>query len=121
MKLIIRLIINAAALAAAAWLLPGISYGRDVVNLLLVAALFGVLNAVIRPILAFLTCPLQVLTLSLFTLLLNAGMLLILSGLSGWLGLDFTVDGWQTALVGGIIVSLVSLVLSLFVREDKRR
>lgn len=120
MGFIARVIVNAVALGAAAWLLPGISYGSDVVNLLLVAALFGILNAVIRPILALLTCPLQMLTLGLFTLLLNAGMLL-LDWTSDQLGLHFTVDGWLTALIGGIIVSVVSIVLSVFVKDNERR
>jgi putative membrane protein len=118
---IVRVIVNAVALGAAAWLLPGISYGSDVINLLLVAALFGVLNAIVRPILGLLTCPLQILTLGLFTLVLNAGMLLLLSGLSGRLGLEFTVDGWLTALIGGIIVTVVSIILSLFVRDNEGR
>ncbi len=121
MGFIARVIVNAVALGVAAWLLPGISYGSDVVNLLLVAALFGILNAVIRPILALLTCPLQMLTLGLFTLLLNAGMLLLLDWASDQLGLHFTVDGWLTALIGGIIVSVVSIVLSVFVKDNERR
>ena len=120
MGFLTRVLGNAAALAAAAWLLPGLSYGNDIVNLLLVAALFGILNAVIRPILAFLTCPLQALTLGLFTLVLNAGMLLLLDWLSSRLGLQFTVDGFLTALLGGIIVTVVSILLSIFVSDKGR-
>ena len=121
MGFLMRVLVNAAALGAAAWLLPGISYGNDIVNLLLVAALFGILNAIIRPILALLTCPLQALTLGLFTLVLNAGMLLLLDWLSSQIGLHFAVDSFLTALIGGIIVSVVSILLSLFVRDNNRR
>lgn len=121
MGFLMRVIVNAVALGVAAWLLPGISYGSDIVNLLLVAALFGILNAIIRPILGLLTCPLQMLTLGLFTFVLNAGMLLLLSWVSTQLGLTFRVDGWLTAIIGGIIVSVVSILLSLFVRDSERR
>lgn len=121
MGFIFRVLVNAVALWAADALLPGISHEGGLTGLLLVAVIFGVLNAIIRPILALLTCPLQILTLGLFTLVLNAGMLLILSAVSAQLGLDFRVDGWLTALLGGLIVSVVSIVLSTFVRDGRER
>ena len=119
MGYILRMIINAIALGAAAWLLPGITYGGNLLNLALVALIFGAINAIIRPILSLLTCPLQILTLGLFTLVINALMLLLLSWLSGVFGLEFAVDGFLTALIGSIIVSVVSILLSTFVKDGK--
>jgi putative membrane protein len=121
MGFIFRVLINAIALWAADALLPGISHEGGLTGLLLVAVIFGLLNAIIRPILALLTCPLQVVTLGLFTLVLNAGMLMLLSVVATQLGLDFRVDGWLTALIGGLIVSIVSILLSMFVRDSRER
>jgi putative membrane protein len=116
----VRLLINAIALWVATRLLPeGITYGnwRD---LLLVALVFGVLNAVVRPILKLLTWPLQILTLGLFTLVLNGLMLLITGAVASFLGLAFQVVGLGDAVLAALIVSLVSVALSVFVRDDRR-
>lgn len=121
MRFLIRLLISAAALWAASEIVPGISHEGGWVNLLLVALVFGVLNAVIRPILALLSCPLQILTLGLFTLVLNAGMLLLTGAVSQGLGLGFTVDGFWPAFLGGLVISIVSILLSAFVRDDNER
>lgn len=121
MGFVIRVLVNALALWAADALLPGISATGGLTNLLLVAIVFGLLNAIIRPILALLTCPLQLLTLGLFTIVLNAGMLWLLGRVSGTLGLGFSVDGFPSALLGGIIVSVVSIIASTIVRDRKER
>jgi putative membrane protein len=81
--------------------------------LLLVSAVFGVVNATLRPMLTVLTCPLIVLTLGLFTLVLNALMLLVTGWLSESLNLGFTVTGFGPAFWGGLVVGLVSMVLAL--------
>lgn len=122
-KLLIRLVINAIALAAAAFAVnhfvpEGIIYG-DWVDLLAVAAVFGVINAVIKPILKLIACLPIVLTLGLFTLVINALMLLLTGEIADFLGLNFQVDGFWTAVLGAIIVSIVSIILSVFVKEDK--
>ncbi len=121
MRFLVRILITAAALALAAFLIPGISAPSNLLNLLLVALVFGVLNAVIRPILRILTCPLQIITLGLFTLVLNAFMLWLTGALSGALGLQFQVDGFIPALLGGIVVSVVSILLSIFVPDSHER
>ncbi|MCX6031236.1 MAG: phage holin family protein [Chloroflexi bacterium] len=121
MRFLIRLLINAAALWAATRLIPGIAYEGGWPGLVLVALVFGVLNAVIRPILGLLTCPLQILTLGLFTLVLNAVMLLLTSSISGALGLQFSVAGFAPAFWGALVVSIVSFLLTLFVKDEKRR
>ena len=121
MHVLLRLLINAAALWVATQLISGISYTGDGVSLLGVALVFGVLNVVIRPILFLLSLPFLIVTLGLFTFVLNAVMLLITSAGSDALGLGFHVDGFRAAFLGGLVVSVVSFGLSLFVPSDHER
>ncbi len=79
------------------------------------------MNAVIRPILVVLTCPLVLLTLGLFLFVLNAFLLWLTSELSGALGIDFQVEGFWPALLGGIVIGLVSALLNAFVGSERRR
>jgi putative membrane protein len=120
-SLLLHWLLNAVALWAAAWLLPGLEFRGTIVQLLLVAAVFGIVNSLVRPILTVLTCPLIVVTLGLFTLVINALMLMLTGALSARWGLGFTVTGFWAALFGGLVVGLVSVVLSLLLpgrRED---
>ncbi len=122
MFLLLRLLINAGALWAATTLVPGISFTGDTGRFLLVALIFGLLNALVRPILLLLSLPLLILTLGLFTFVLNALILMMLSGLSETLGLGFHVAGFFPAFVGALIVTVVSFVLSMVAkpRDGKR-
>jgi putative membrane protein len=113
--LLIRLIINAAALFIAVQLSPGMHFTGGIGKLLLVALVFGLVNAVVRPVLTMLSCPLIVVTLGLFLLVINAAMLGITSWLSTRLDLGFHVDGFVAALLGGLVIGLVSTLLTLFV------
>jgi len=114
MKIIIRIVINAVALWLTALLLPAINLTSEVLGILLVAVIFGLVNALIRPIVKLLSLPLTVLTLGLFTLVINTAMLL----LTAWIAGDYlSIDGnfltrllW--AFVGSIIISIISTVLS---------
>ena len=119
---ILRFIINAVALWGAASLIPGIRFGGEgralFINVLIVALIFGLINAFIKPILAVLTCPAYILTLGLFTFVMNALMLMLTSWLAGP---RFEVDGFWPALWGSIIISIVSIVLSAVFREEKKR
>lgn len=122
MKFIIRWIINAIALYAAIAIVPGIVLQNTGVNrwvaILLLALVFGLLNALLRPILVLLTCPLIILTLGLGTLLINT-LLFYLTGLIGnAFGWGFTVSGFWSAFLGALIVSLVSIVLNVFLKDD---
>jgi putative membrane protein len=118
--LLLRLIINAVALLITAWIVPGIHLGaagphptkNDWTTLLIVALIFGIVNAVIRPILILLSLPLEIITLGLFTFVINAFMLLLTSWIAQGMGLGFRVDGFLTALIGALIISVVSFVLS---------
>lgn len=92
----------------------------------IMALIFGLVNALIRPILKFLTCPLIMLTLGLFTLVINALMLLLASWLGRQLGLGFYVEGfWPAAFLGALVISVVSFVLTMLIgdedKEKKRR
>ncbi|MFL5474880.1 MAG: phage holin family protein [Gemmatimonadales bacterium] len=112
-SLLLHWILNAAALWIAAAVVPGLDFTGGPGRLLLVAAVFGVINSTLRPLLTILTCPLIVVTLGLFTLVINALMLLATGRLSESWNLGFTVSGFWPAFFGGLVVGLVSVVLSL--------
>jgi putative membrane protein len=114
-----RLLINAAALWAATRLVPGISFDGDWRLLFVVALIFGVINVSVRPILKLLTFPLLILTLGLFTFVLNALMLWLTGEISDALDLGFHVGGFKAAFIGGLVVTVVSFLLSLFVGSGK--
>jgi len=117
-KFIFRWLINAVALYAAVWIVPGIEYYNDWVGILWLALIIGLLNALVRPLLKFLTCPLIILTLGLFTLVINTGILLLASSIGQSLGIGLVVDGFGSALLGSIIMSLVSVVMSVIFRDE---
>lgn len=110
----IRLFVNALALSAAAWLVPGIALEGSFGSVVFVALVFGLVNATIKPLLLLLSLPLLLVTLGLFTLVVNAGLLLLTSGLTAGL----YVSGFGAALVGGIIVSIVSVLLGGLLDDD---
>jgi putative membrane protein len=112
-SLLLHWLLNAAALWVAAAVVPGLEFTGGPGRLLLVAAVFGVVNSTLRPLLTVLTCPLIVVTLGLFTLVLNAVMLLVTGWLSESWNLGFAVGGFWAAFFGGLVVGLVSMVLSL--------
>jgi putative membrane protein len=120
MSILLRLIVNAVALLITAWIVPGIHLGAagphptrdDWVTLLIVALIFGLVNVVIRPILIVLSLPLTILTLGLFTFVINAFMLLLTSWIAQGMDLGFRIDGFFPALLGALIISVVSFVLS---------
>jgi putative membrane protein len=122
MYLLLRLLVNAGALWAATVLVPGISFVGDTGRFLVLALVFGLLNALVRPILLLLSLPLLLLTLGLFTFVLNAFILMMLGSLSEGIGLGFHVNGFFPAFVGALIVTVVSFVLSMVVkpRDDRK-
>ncbi len=114
---LIRLLVNALALAAAAWLLDGIEMSGEFFDVLLVAFVFGVLNAVLKPILLFLSFPLLIVTLGFFALVVNGVLLLIMSSLLE----GFEVSGLGTAVLGSIVISIVTMVLGAALEDEKKR
>jgi putative membrane protein len=119
MSFVIRLLVNAAALYVATQIVPGVTYTGDAPPFLGVALVFGVVNAFIRPIAKLLTFPLIILTLGVFSLIVNGLMLWLTSALSGALGLGFHVRGFWAAFFGALVVSIVSLLLSVLLRESR--
>ncbi|MFF7576230.1 MULTISPECIES: phage holin family protein [unclassified Streptomyces] len=120
---VVKTIANAGALAVAIWLLDNItlsggSTGRKVLTLILVALLFGLVNFVVKPIVKVLTLPLFILTLGLITLVVNALMLLLTSWLADQFNLSFHVEGFWTAVLGGLIISVVSWALNVVLPDE---
>lgn len=109
---------NTVALWAAAKLIHGITYSGPGYGLLLVALVFGVLNAFVRPVLKLLSFPLVILTLGLFIFVLNAFMLLLTSAASKALDLGFTVAGFWPALWGALVISIINMVMSLLISTE---
>ena len=129
-KLILRWAINAVALWVAITFVPGVHAERSWWTIMALALVFGLVNALVRPLITFLTCPLIVLTLGLGTLLVNTLMFWLTSVLSTFVGqqfgypIGFTVEGFWPAFFGALVVSLVSIVLSLLLKdplEGRRR
>ncbi|WP_405979728.1 phage holin family protein [Streptomyces sp. NBC_00158] len=116
---VVKTLANAAALAVAVWLVSGItlddgsSTGRRALTLILVALVFGLVNLIVKPVVKLLSVPLFILTLGLFTLVVNALMLMLTSWLAGKFDLSFHVDGFWTAVLGGLIISIVSWAVNL--------
>ena len=124
-RILLTVAVNAAALAAAAWIFDGITVGTPgsdttdrLVTLLLVAGLFGVVNAIVTPIVKLLSLPFIVLTLGLFLLVVNALMLLLTREIAQALDLAFSVDGFWTAVWGGLVISLVGMALNAVLDND---
>lgn len=106
--ILVRLLINAVSIWAADWLIEGIRFEGTLLGMVVVALLFGLINAIIKPIVKFFSFPFIILTLGLFTLVINALMLMLTAALTPIL----TVDGFIPALLGSVVISIVSLILS---------
>ncbi len=111
---LLRLLVNAAALWVAAAIVPGVALSEDALDILLVALVFGVLNALLKPVLLILSLPFLVITLGLFAFVVNAIVLMVTAALTN--ALEVTGFGW--ALLGSLVISLVVLVLESLIRED---
>ena len=123
-RFILRLVINMVALYAAIAIVPGIEQstggGATWVNLLWLAVIFGLVNALVRPLINLLTCPLIILTLGLFVLVVNT----LMFAFTGWLGVQFGVGfilaepWWWNAFLGSLVTSAISVVLTLLLKDD---
>ena len=119
-KWLLRLLINAVALYVAARVVPGIQLGDNVAVVLGVALVFGLVNAVIRPLLALLTCPFIILTLGLFTLVINTLLFYFTARIGNLANINLTISDpiWLNAFLGGLIVSIVSIFLSMILKDE---
>jgi putative membrane protein len=123
-RVMVRWAITIVAFLAAEWFVNDVFYDSDrfVIEgseaLLLAAAIYVVLRAFVRPILMLLTFPLQLITLGLFVLVVNAMIVLFVEVLCDWLGIQFAIDGFWPAFIGALVISLVSFVISRFLRRN---
>lgn len=120
MRFLMRIVVTAIALWAATRLVSGITFHGDWLGLAGVALVFGILNSFVRPVLSFLAFPLLIITLGLFTFVLNAVMLMLTSALSSRFGFDFHVAGFWQAFWGAIVIGIVSFFLSMFLPDGER-
>ncbi len=124
MRFLVWVLVNSLALAAATYLLSGITLTGAttedrVVTLVVVAVVFGLVNAVVRPVVKLLSLPFIILTLGLLIFVINGLMLLLTSWLSGQIGLGFHVDGLWTAVLGGLVVMVASWILELLLPDGR--
>ncbi len=114
-RIILRVAVNAIALWAAAGIVSGITLEESFWRVLLVAAIFGVVNAFIKPLLVILSIPFIVVTLGLALVVINAAML----GITDWLTTAIEVDGFWSAVLGAVVISIVSWAVGLLLPEDR--
>ena len=117
---LVRLLINAVALFVTIQFIPGIYFTGGIDTLLILAFIFGLVNAIIKPLFSFLTCGFYVITLGLFTFIANAAMLWLTGSIAQLVGIDFSLENFWAAIIGALVISIVSFVLSLFLdRKEK--
>ena len=121
-KFILRWAINAIALYLAVLILPGIDLRSNLISILWLALIFGLVNALFRPLIQLLTCPLIMLTLGLFTLVINTFLFWLTSVIGQSFGFGLTISDpiWWNAFLGGLVVSIVSVVMTLILKDELR-
>ena len=119
-KFILRWVINAIALYLAVLIVPGIDLRSGLVSIIWLALIFGLVNALFRPLLQFLTCPLIILTLGLFTLVINTFLFWLTSVIGQSFGLALIIEDpvWWNAFLGGLIVTLVSVAMTMILKDE---
>lgn len=126
MGFLVRVLVNAVAIGVTTWLLGGIELiagdgaADQAVVLLVVALVFGLVNAIVKPVVKVLTFPVYLLTLGLFTLVVNALMLMLTAWITEQTDWGLRVDGFWTAVAGALVISVVSFVLSAALGDRRR-
>jgi putative membrane protein len=120
-KFLIRWIINSLAVWAAVTLVPGINWTDDWVSIIVLGLILTFVNYIVRPLAKLVGCLPIILTLGLFTLVVNAFLFWLTGYIGQAFGMGFTVDGFWPAFLGGLVVSVVSLVLGIFLRDNVKR
>ena len=123
MRFLVRWAINAIALYAAIYLVNNTIGGIDLQNpnwtaFIWMALIFGLVNALLRPLISILTCPLIILTLGLFTLLINTFLFYVVGYIGTFFNVGYTIDNFWSAFLGAIIVTVVSIILSAVLKDD---
>jgi len=120
-RFFLRWLINAVALYVAVAFVPGITrQNPNWLSFIWLALIFGLLNALLRPLLKFLTCPLIILTLGVFTLVINTFMFWLAGLVGTYFHIGFTVDGLWPAFLGGVVVTVVSLILTAVFKDEMK-
>ena len=120
-RFILRWAINTIAIFLAIRFVPGISLQSSWVSIIWLALIFGLVNAFLRPLLQLLTCPLIILTLGLFTLLINTFLFWLTGQIGHAVGISITINGFWPAFLGGLVVSIVSVVLTMILKDELKR
>jgi putative membrane protein len=115
-----RAVLGGFALLIAIELVPGLRFEGGALNFILLALIFGLVNAVLKPLLQVLSCPFVLMTLGFFLLVLNALLLMLTASLGRTIGIPFTVDNFGSAFIGGILISIVSFI-GTFIFPERRR
>ena len=120
--IVIRVVLNAVAVWIATLIVPGVdvttdSTGKKILTLIVVGAILGLINATIKPIAQLLSLPLTILTLGVFALVVNGLLFWLVSAISSALGAPFHVDGFWAGFWGALVVSVVSFLLSIVVKD----
>ena len=122
-RFITRWFINAVAIAAAVYLVPGIDLGQKLSSLIWLALIFGLVNAILGPIVKLFTFPLLILTLGLFSLVINSFLFWLTSVIGQGFGIGLHIDApiFWNALLGGLVVSIVSTILSAIFKDNRKK
>ncbi|MCK6211267.1 phage holin family protein [Georgenia sp. EYE_87] len=126
MKFLVQLLVNAAAIWVAAWLLDGISLaptsstGATLLELAVVATVFTLVNLIVRPVVALLSLPFYILTLGLFFLVVNALMLMLTGWITSFTDYGLRVEGFWTAVLGGLVIAIASWILHLVIPGERK-
>ena len=117
----VKWLITSLAIFAAIYLVPGIHFTGPGWQLGIIAAIFSVVNLLLRPILMLITCPMIILTLGLFSVAINALMLMLTANVAVYLGIEYSIDSFTTAFIGALVISLTSLILNMLAGEGSVR
>jgi putative membrane protein len=120
-SVVLKWLITSLAIFAAIYLVPGIHFTGPGWQLGIIAAIFSVVNLLLRPILMLITCPMIILTLGLFSVAINALMLMLTANVAIYLGIEYSIDSFTTAFIGALVISLTSLILNMLAGEGSVR
>jgi putative membrane protein len=120
-SVVLKWLITSLAIFAAIYLVPGIHFTGPGWQLGIIAAIFSMVNLLIRPILMLITCPMIILTLGLFSVAINALMLILTANVAVYLGIEYSIDSFTTAFIGALVISFTSLVLNMLAGEGNVR
>lgn len=119
-RFILRWAINAVAIFLAIRFVPGITLQSGLLSVIWLALILGLMNAFLRPLLTLLTCPLIIVTLGLFTLLINTFLFWLTGQVGQIIGIQITINGFWPAFLGGLVVSVVSVVMTLILKDEMK-